>query len=461
MTKEIGRRIPFNLASVRDIKYHSSYNLQKTEAYSFRDFESSRSTIYGNYISRYEADFKERVGADMSPEDYLEKAGIQASIYKEMSGFLEEMDQVKTEYQVDQNKLNLYLADMFSSASDKDKKLDKLRGKEKEILSALERWKTSTENYLDVLGSISNLYQFENQGDSKVSGAIAAASGRNISEAFSLEKSAATSLLRADALTKDMTKVIDDFRKSGASVEEMKDFVIKEPSTYSIGGEVQSSTYNSLLSAKKLIGTLNQIGGFVFEVALVNGLQKQVGDAVETVALLGGAEGVNITLDGKPFKVATSKRDVSYKTKDGVELGLSVKMGEYKKTSMKKIGLNTSSMDKILSLVTNNQADKSQLAGTVMWRANESKRAGDSLNLFMAALTADYAIAMGGNDRVDLMVFNNQVVPLSAMYRMLEKKLRLNLSPREKEETYRKNLRDSKMSDIISAASGIGTTYYT
>jgi len=274
------------------------------------------------------------------------------------------------------------------------------------------------------------------------------ASGRNISQAFRLERSAMTAMQNADALIVGLKQSIDKVNQEGLSVKQLANMVITTPSYEGVRGQSPSTT-KTLGNLKTMVGSLSNLMGFAFEAQLASGLERQVNEALSDIALLGGAEGVSVTLsDGRPFKVKQSKTDLRA-TVEGVDLGFSLK-NLSKNGKTKRVSLNTSNTNQLIALISNNQDFRSQLAGTLMWRSDSVKRTSDQLTMFLASLSADYAIAMGGNDRIDYMVFNDKVISLGEYYSIMEKRLSLKIHPSASQSSYQNQLRELREREILA-----------
>lgn len=438
-------KIPYTLQNIRDLKFYSVYNLQPLQSYSLRDFNSgdTKHRIYQNYINAYEADFTSRAG--MNAEEFSKKAGLHSKLVTENTDFIKNFKIAQNNFSINNTELNKYVNDLLSGDSDR---LQKLAGKEKEIIKVLENWANSVQEYLDVLSRVDDLYYFRNMDQAQINGSISMASGRNISQAFRLERSAMTAMQNADALIVGLKQSIDKVNQEGLSVKQLSNMVITTPSYEGVRGQAPSTT-KTLGNLKTMVGSLSNLMGFAFEAQLASGLERQVNEALSDIALLGGAEGVSVTLsDGRPFKVKQSKTDLRA-TVEGVDLGFSLK-NLSKNGKTKRVSLNTSNTNQLIALISNNQDFRSQLAGTLMWRSNSIKRTSDQLTMFLASLSADYAIAMGGNDRIDYMVFNDKVISLGEYYSIMEKRLSLKIHPSASQSSYQNQLRELREREILA-----------
>ena len=129
-------------------------------------------------------------------------------------------------------------------------------------------------------------------------------------------------------------------------------------------------------------------------------------------------------------------------------------MGRNKNGGGSSVSLNKSSLTPILQLVANNMETRSQIAATIV--ANTARKK-SYLPMFLAALTADYAVAMGGQDRVDFMVFNNKIYPLGQYYEILKKRLTLDIQSATKAQI--KSIRGADNGQIMGVAESLSTSY--
>lgn len=438
--------LPYTLQNIRDLQFNSIFNLRPLGSYSLREFGSgdTKHRIYQNYIHAYESDFTSRAG--IAPDEFAEKAGLHQKLLSTNEEFINNFKISQHNFSINNTQLNKYIKDLISGD---DERINKLQGKEHEILKALELWHQATSNYLKTLTSVNDLYYFRNMNQSKVKSTISMASGRSISEAFRLERGTLTAVQNADAMLTGLEQALTQLDKAGATAKTLSELIITTPSYEGINGTVASASHK-IGDLRKMVGSLSNILGFAFEVQLASGLTNQISQALSDVALLGGAEGVSIKLsDGRPFNVKQSKTDLR-STINGVDVGFSLKNVSKKGKTSKRISLNTSNVNQLITLLSNDQGYRSQLAGTLMWRANSIKKTRDQLTMFLAALAADYAVAMGGNDRIDYMVFNDRVISLGEYYSIMEKKLLLKITPSSSQAAYQKQLRELREREILA-----------
>lgn len=436
--------IPYKASDINKLRFSAIYNLQPIGDYSPVDTSSQAGIerIYQNYIARYESDFQGRSG--MSPKEYIKESGIQKAALENHQSFIDDMVSKKDVFSVEQKKLKGYVSRILdgteTTADFNDKYEEQIR-----------KWSIATQNYLDTLSKIDSLYYDYHQDEQEIN----TISIDGVSEMFKLEKGQYKTLKTAKSQMALVQQEIAKLNALGSEAYQKQSGIVKTTSK-SGKNSYRGGAFHNLGA---LNGSFSSIKGFTLESQVASGLQKIVGESLSSVSMLGATEGVTVKLsNGRTLDVKTSKTDVSVTDTNGLKINLSIKNNRYLGAKREIVKVNQSNLDNIIRLVANSREDGEELAGHIMWNIKNT-RTKNKFRVFLATLTADYAVAMGGQDRVDFMVYNNAIIPLGEYYELLSKKLKLNLTTSKTEKQLRDYLRDNHDSPSGSFRTGISTTY--
>lgn len=443
--------VPFDLGTVRQIEFYSVFNMKRDKRYSFGSFnEGARTQIFENYIDLYEKEMSRKTGnpSKNAGRDYIEASGLLSIFTEDVVEQLRAMTKARDQFTINTSNLNAIGKKIWSG-----KREDVLSDKEiDEVLKEYKILEKSLQAYLNSFSEIPNHF-----GKGKPGEVVAkAVSGTSVvgtpSKVFQLDKKASTSLENTIRTLEELSRTIDkmEAKKVSGKIVTRQDTNIVRPakklkSTGVVSKEVQYSA-DKVLS--KINGALVNVAGFALEGAIANGLQKSIDQNKNTfkeVFLSGAAGAGSIEVEGlsENFTYGERKVDVGFKDEHGVTIGLSAK-NQREGQAGKKVSLNSSSLEKILLLVSGSQADSASFQKAYMYNSRRRNSVQPPLmRMFLAALTADYAVAMGGSDRVDFVVFQDSIVPLNEYYKHLEKTFKLSLSS-EKSYTIRELMKASQ-----------------
>lgn len=436
--------IPYKASDINKLRFSAIYNLQPIGDYSPVDTSSQAGIerIYQNYIARYESDFQGRSG--MSPKEYIKESGIQKAALENHQSFIDDMVSKKEVFSVEQKKLKEYVSRILDGT---ETTVDFNNKYEEQI----RKWSIATQNYLDTLSKVDSLYYDYHQDEQEIN----TISMDSVSEMFKLEKGQYTTLKTAKSQMALAQQEVEKLNALGSEAYQKQSGIVKTTSK-SGKNSYRGGVFHNLGA---LNGSMSSITGFALESQVASGLQKIVGESLSNVSMLGAAEGVTVKLsNGRDLNIKTSKTDVAVTDINGLKINLSIKNQQYSKTKKRTTKLNQSNLDNIIKLVANSREDGDELGGHIMWNINDTKTK-NKFRVFLATLTADYAVAMGGQDRVDFMVYNNTIVPLGEYYELLSKKLRLNFTTSKTQKQFREYLRDKHDSPSGGFSTGISTTY--
>ena len=426
----------YTLKNFKNIQYNAIYNLKPMESIKYSEYNGgTKKRIYQNFIKAYESDFMNKT--NMTPEKYIEENAIQYNALERNKEFIQEVNSTKNNFQIDNNALQKYVRQVFAGEAP-DKKVDP------NLISLLETWQKSAQAYLDALTKVDDLYYYANSDKQvkKLSGMP--------SMMFTLDKSNLTNLQNVQKYLSGLESATEKVRAKGIEASNLTDFIVAGTPLIKKSEKTSNGKTETVSgSIDKVYGSLISLMGYSLEAAVASGLQHAVGEAIQSVSMLGSAKGVNTVLyNGTPLKIRTSKTDVVMKSNEGIDINLSIKNTEFDREKHKPISVNGTGLSKILSIISNTADDADQIGGYAMWNSNKIKGSVSKLSLFLCSLTADYAVVMGGNDRIDLMVYNDRVVPLGEYYELMEQKLRMNISTsgdqKQNRALVRQALRDGK-----------------
>jgi len=436
----------YTLANMQDMGLNSIFNLQPVGTYTYRAFSSSpdasKERIYSNYVQLYEKDFMNKAGK--KPEDFMKDVQLYNRSVGSITEFLKSFNSIKKEFSQNTTAINRFVSQAIKGDNTV---LENLNRQKPEVLQAISNWEKSTEAYLNLLANLSDgQYLREMGGDP--TGKLPAIGSLQPSEAFKLNMSSLAALDTADRTFAQLKQATDKLKNSSDIASDLGKVAVSRATSRGIKDGNLTQTISSIT------GAISNVFGFAFENELANGLASQIGQGIQDVSILGASKNVELTMNGAPISVSQGKTDVRA-TVEGVSIGLSLKnVGRNKSGGGSSVSLNSSSLTPILQLVANNMETRSQIAATIV--ANTARKK-SYLPMFLAALTADYAVAMGGQDRVDFMVFNNKIYPLGQYYEILKKRLTLDIQSATKAQI--KSIRGADNGQIMSVAESLSTSY--
>lgn len=414
-TKE---RRNISISTVRDLSYYSVFNATKQEAFSFGSTENNISRIYQNYAEKEISRFRGKFGT--SPEEFLNKTQLAQTIYETQNDFLEQMESADISFKKvskEARNATTVLKDIQENKANAEQSLQR-------SLKAVEAWQKTTQEYLDLMAKVDPAYAKNHQGDFEVTKAKTP-SGNPIGS-LRLDSKAFTSYESASLLLDELEKRISAV---GTEVDKIKDLklvthkVSKGSFVKTPSGAKKQQTIDFKTAMTKMNGYIASIKGTIFELSVASALESTLNELFTEVKMMGNEKGVKVKESGINFQ--TSKTDVKAKI-EGFEVNLSIKNQSHSKLGAFGTKAMVTTMYNMIRLTAQSDIEALQLA-SVFYTNPEMRKTTSKLNHFLAALVADMAIGSGGNDRIDFMVYNDQIVPMATFLADLDGKVKMTL----------------------------------
>lgn len=456
-------------AEAEQISMYSVFNLQPQEPYSIKD--TGRITyIYNSYISKYEDLAIKKFG--MSPEEFLNTSADFIALGENVKKSLEAFNQSRYSFNNSIENAKTIMNSLSDDASEKE--LQQALGTMKEFTEALKA-------YGESFSSVPNVF-FDSNASSKEIKIGDKLRNQNISRSYSMDKKSLTAL-------ENMQKTIEALDNKIKKLESMKSIGTKKsfnttrPGYIRVSGEQQKGRrLNIGTSTNKTINegitsSLSNAVGFILELSIANAAQELINSQKSMImeTMLTGASGKqSVKLrNGQTLNYKESKADnkIIMKSNQGqkIEVGLSAKNYAIPHAggTFSGISINSSSLSNPLTLATKSINDKgkflSLLGYQYMVKGGGSSDEMKKIQMMFGALTADYAIAMGGNDRVDFMVTPDGVFTLSDFYRsLLETNQKKSIvSFNEKKSVFNRLSSDGSKSKRKGTKVGLKNSFYS
>lgn len=421
---------PYILSEMRKKTFSSVYNMQRQGGIRYGTFlndeESAKSKIYANYTKQYEKEMKEKTGRTGS--DFLKDSALGKIYAESVASEIKNYNLKRDIFKKSGADLRSFLKDYGVSEKDNN-----------EAIAELRKLQQSVQGLLDTLSEIPDLFATSNPRDYiDDSKPIVSASGSSVSNAFRLDSSSNTAIQTLEGYIKSINGTLEKMEKYNkkGTLFDFRDVKIKRPPT-------KNKNLSSHVELGKLYetigGSLNSVSGFILENAVANGAQKSINDGASLFreVFLTGADTTQIaeikSKSGKDLgelKYVRAKSDIKVKDSGGEIFGISAKnQSAAKKDS---ISLSSSTLPKILDLIGNSETSKLTFLKNYSVYYDDKyeyngKTVRKKMNLFIATLSADYAVGAGGDDRVHFIVDKEKIVPLGDFYEVLRKRLSVQM----------------------------------
>lgn len=399
-----------------DMSYYSIFNGRKQETVSFGESANGISQIYLNYAKEEEKRFLKEHRT--TAEEFLKESQIAQQVFEGNKELIASM-------QKDTENLSSRRKSLIKSVSDL-RKLQEDAPKKQEyvdkMIRALKDWERASQGFLDNMAQVDTSFAESAKDKYEIKIAKNIPSGEPIG-GLRLDAKAFTSHENAQAGLKELRKQVENVEKVKGTEPPLKLTVPKYSSAKGTFGQIQDKTQTIEKFTTSINGSISSVKGTVFEIEVGNALSHATDTILKEIQMLGNAKGV--TVDGVQF--STSKTDVQAKSKKYSEnINLSVKNQTYNGPVAKSTALFTGSLYKVIKMVSETERGAMALSSMLIYE----KSVGNStskLNRFLKALTADFALASGQGDRIDFMVYSNEIIPTSVYLKDLESKLSMSM----------------------------------
>lgn len=416
----------FTMDNVKDISYYSVFNATQQYPYQYNTTQGNVNQIYKNYVDAETKRFMAKSGVD--PYTFLKEAKLAQSIYEDQKDFLRSLESMDIEYKKAASQARS--ATKFLEDVKKDKNLNEqgLR----DAFKSLENWQRATQKYLDIMAQVDDTYALGHEKDFEVS-KDKSPSGSPVGS-LRLDSKAFTSYEKARLVERELAQTLRALEGNVAKLPQTKlttnkisggDFVRTSK------GNKRQETSDLSTSLNKMRGYISSIKGTVFELAVASALEKQVNEVYDAVAMLGNTKGVTVKGSNMQFKTAKTDVGVSVKGKD---INLSLKNQKHSAPGRFGTKVLTSTTYKLIRLTAQSDIDALRMAG--VFYTNPELRLKSKLNQFLAALVADFAISSGGSDRIDFLVYKDEIVPVATYYANLSDKIDLAIDKGDKSRIF-------------------------
>lgn len=412
-------------AEAESISMYSVFNLQPQESYSIKD-TGRIVNIYNSYITKYEDLSIKKFG--MTPEDFLATSADFIALGENVKKSLRAFNNSRQNFNAAVDNAKTIMNSLSDEASEKELQ---------NALKTVKEFSMALKDYGSSFSSVPNVF-FDKNASSEEVKIGDKLTNQNISRSYAMDKKSLTAL-------ENMQKTIETLDKKIAKMDTLKtignkkSFNTTRPGYTKVTGQEQKGRrFNLGTNINKTINegitsSLSNAVGFILELSIANAAQELINSQKSMImeTLLTGASGKqSIKLhNGQTMRYKESKADNKVKMKnqkgEAIEIGLSAKNYAMPHTGgpFSGISINSSSLSNPLMLATKSISDRgkflSLLGYEYMVKGNSSSADMKRIQMMFGALTADYAIAMGGNDRVDFMVTPDGVFTLSDFYRSL------------------------------------------
>lgn len=416
----------FTMNNIKDISYYSVFNGKQNQPYSYNTTGDNVSRIYKNYVQAETSRFMAKTGK--SPEQFLKEARLAQAIYEEQKDYLRDLEILDIQYKKTAGEARKAVNFI------EETKRDTIRNQQalNDALASLERWQNTTQKYLDLMAEVDGTYALGHEKEFEVKG-NKSPSGSPVGS-LRLDSKAFTSYEKARLMERELAKAlanlkgnVDKLPQTKLTTHQVSQGGFKKTSK----GNKRQETIDLSTSISKMRGYISTIKGTIFEVAVASALEKQVSEIYDAVAMLGNTKGVKVIGSGQQFKTAKTDIGVKIKNKD---INLSLK--NQKHSDLGRFGTSalTSTTYKIIRITAQSDIDTLKMAG--VFYTNPELRLNSKLNQFLAALVADFAISSGGSDRIDFMVYNDEIIPVGTYYANLSDRIHLAMGKDNKSRIF-------------------------
>lgn len=416
----------FTMNNIKDISYYSVFNGKQNQPYTFNSTGENVSRIYKNYVQAETSRFMAKTGK--RPEQFLKEARLTQAIYEEQKDYLRDLETLDIKYKKTAGEARRAVNFLEDTKRDKVKNQQAL----KDALASLERWQKTTQKYLDLMAEVDDTYALGHEKEFEVKGGKSP-SGQPVGS-LRLDSKAFTSYEKARLMEQEIGRALADVK---GNVDKLPQTKITTHQISQGGfkktkkGNKRQETVDLSTSISKMRGYISAIKGTVFEIEVASALEKQVSEIYDAVAMLGNTKGVKVIGSGQQFK--TAKTDVAVKI-NNQDINLSLKNQKHSAPGHFGTSALTSTTYKIIRITAQSDIDTLKMAGILY--TNPELRINSKLNHFLAALVADFAISSGGSDRIDFMVYKDEIIPVGTYYANLSDRINLAIEKNDKSRIF-------------------------
>lgn len=469
--KPTGKGIP--ISALSGITFRSIYNGHPASNYSIghpNSLETRVAQIYDSYTERANKEMQSKYSAFGGAEGFLDAIALEKNTIEKAKPLLSNMENKADNF-------SEVLKDYNKSTKElKEKKENNGRLEEETIALAeiTKKLMSTAQEYIDIVGGISSDFYDKNRGAHEVVGGPQVSAG--LAPLGSVQ-GAYTSMLNVKEQIKAMDFLLGDLNKFQDKITSSSNLeFVKFKSTGNVRKNEIEATKDSISMtgfANSISGSISTIKGAVLEIEATNALYNAIGEIYQEVNLLGEEDGVEVLYTSGEFDgdygraMKTSRTDVSFVSRINdmdITTNLSMKNQSIsgRKNSGKKesTSLLTTSLLTMTKLISVNSQDAIAL-GSHLVLGQQDRTATDTQNRltqFLVALTADFALASAGYDRVDFYIYRDGVVSRGKYYEIIKDNLSATIS---KKDEARKNYLDALYGKGVIGGKSAGSIAYS
>lgn len=429
---QYGQGIPLDVIS--RIPFYSHFNGKVQQFTLGSSHEQAVQSIYQRYIEETEKEMEAKYSAFGGPEGFIEQISLHKYAIESSEQLLANLGEKSDDFSEVSKDFNGTVKELQGRKRQKDI----LEEDVIELAKKLKLLLASARAYMNEVGKINNAFydkkgiMNDNIGDTGPKMSDDVRGLRSVQGAY-------TSLVNAENKIKEFEMLANDVDALSKAVKKNKSIEFVKFKSGGVGEGLVKDNLKSARSvpfsgiAKSISGSISAIKGGILEIEATNALYSAIGDIYKEVDLIGDLEGVDISYmggeQGDAFhRMNTSRTDVSVATRVNnmdIDLNLSMKnqssgVGAEKTTKIENTSLLTTSLYTMSKYVSPNAESSIALASNIAL-GNEYDPIGTDkvLTTFLVALTADFALASTGTDRIDFYVYNDGVVPRSKYIKTL------------------------------------------